>query len=106
MADAVSRYALNLVRATRAGSPEAPPFINDWLAYGASVRAAQYLTLSGKARALSRGRVHVDFEDIRALVLPVLQHRIMRNFQAEADQITTAQVIDHLLAEFPSPAGA
>lgn len=105
IADTVSRYALGLVRATRAGAPEAPDYINDWLAYGASVRAAQYLTLGGKARALSQGRFHVGYQDIRALARPVLRHRIMRSFQAEADQISTDQIIDRLLAEHPTPNG-
>ena len=103
IADAVSRYALKLVRATRAGSAEAPEYINDWLAYGASVRAAQFLTLGGKARALSQGRYHVGHEDIRALARPVLRHRIMRSFQAEADQVSADQVIDRLLEEHPMP---
>jgi MoxR-like ATPase len=103
IADDVSHYALTLVRATRAGSQQAPGFINDWLSYGASVRAAQYLTLGGKARALSQGRVHVGYEDIRALARPVLRHRIMRNFQAEAEQVTSDHIIDRLMEEFPSP---
>ena len=104
IAEPVSRYALSLVRATRAGSEQAPAFINQWLAYGASVRAAQYLTLAGKARALAHGRLHVGYEDIRALAQPVLRHRMIRNFQAEADQISTDQIIEQLLeAMRPQP---
>ena len=103
IADAVSRYALALVRATRPGERNPAEFANRWLAYGASVRAAQFLVLAGKARALTRGRVHVGFEDIRALLRPVLRHRLLRNFHAEAERITVDQIIDELLAAVPAP---
>ena len=103
MASAVGRYALAIVRATRPGSPEAPDFINRWLSYGASVRAAQYLALGGKARALIHGRVHVGFEDVRALVSPVLRHRLLRNFHAEAEQVTVDGIVQDLLQAIPVP---
>ena len=68
---------------------ERPEFIKKWVAFGASVRAAQYLILGGKARALMNGRYHVSFEDIRALAHPVLRHRVLTNFHAQSEGITT-----------------
>ncbi len=103
IADAVSRYALALTRATRPGGAQSAELANRWLAYGASVRAAQFLVLAGKARALTRGRVHVGFEDIRALSRPVLRHRLLRNFHAEAERVTVDDLIDQLLAAVPTP---
>jgi len=103
LADPVTRYALALVRATRPNTREAPAFVNSWLAYGASVRAAQCLVLGGKARALTQGRTHVGFEDIRALARPVLRHRLLRNFHAESEQIGVEQIIDQLLESVASP---
>jgi len=104
MADNVGRYALALVRATRSGTVEAPDFVNRWLAYGASVRAAQALVLAGKARALVHGRVHVTYDDVRALALPVLRHRLLRNFHAEAEGVDTEQLVTRLLEHVPVPA--
>jgi len=102
--DAVLRYALGLVRATRpSANGTSPAFIREWVAYGASVRAAQYLTLGAKARALMDGRPHVDFEDVKALVHPVLRHRILTNFHAESERVTTDQIIDQLVASVPTP---
>jgi len=101
---AVSRYALDLVRHSRPGSEAAPDFVNDWVAYGASTRAAQNLVLGGKARALIDGRYHVSFDDIAALAKPVLRHRVLRNFHAESEKITTDQIIDRLLEAVPVPA--
>ena len=103
MADAVARYALALVRSTRPGTPEAADFINRWLAYGASVRAAQALVLAGKARALVDGRVHVTYADIRALALPVLRHRLLRNFHAEAEGVNGEHLVTRLLDHLPVP---
>jgi MoxR-like ATPase len=104
VSDAVLRYALALVRATRPG-PEAttPESVRKWVQFGASVRAAQYLTLGSKARALMHGRTHVDFEDIRALAHPVLRHRILTNFHAQSERVTTDRIIDELLAAVPAP---
>jgi MoxR-like ATPase len=96
VSEPVLRYTLNLVRTTRP-SDTAPEFINKWVAYGASVRAAQYLTLGAKARALMAGRYHVSFEDIRALAYPVLRHRVLLNFHAESERITTDKIIAQLL---------
>jgi MoxR-like ATPase len=104
VSDPVLRYALSLVRATRPSTNgTCPKFIKEWVSYGASVRAAQYLTLGAKARALMDGRPHVDFEDVRALVHPVLRHRILTNFHAESERVTTDQIIDQLLAAVLPP---
>jgi MoxR-like ATPase len=103
VAEPVMRYALTLVRTTRPKMKGAPEFIRKWVAYGASVRAAQYLILGGKARALTSGRYHVSFEDIRALAHPVLRHRILENFHAESEGITTDYLIDQLLDAVPTP---
>ena len=102
VAEPVTRYAVQLARASRPG-PDAPDFVKKWVLYGASVRAAQSLILGGKARALMRGRVHVSIDDIRALAHPVLRHRILLNFHAQSERITTGQVIDQLLAAVPAP---
>ena len=103
VSDSVMRYALNLVRLSRPEGENPPSFIKEWVSYGASVRAAQYLILGGKARALMMGRVHVTFEDIRALARPVLRHRVLRNFVAESERITTDQIVDKLLEVVPTP---
>src|SRR6188474_3673325 len=89
IAEPVARYAVNLARASRPVSSTAPDFIKKWVSYGVSVRAAQYLVLGGKARALMHGRYHVSFEDIRALAHPVLRHRILANFHAQSEGMTT-----------------
>ena len=73
------------------------------MAYGASVRAAQALLLGGKARALLNGRPHVSYEDIRALAAPVFRHRILLNFQAQSERVTTERIIEQLLAAVPTP---
>ncbi len=104
VSEAVMAYAVDLVRKTRPDNDEAPDFIKQWIEYGASVRAAQYLILGGKARALLDGRYFVRFEDIRALANPVLRHRILTNFHAESERITTDQVIGQLLDAVTVPA--
>jgi MoxR-like ATPase len=101
-AEPVARYAVNLARASRPG-PNASAYIKEWVSYGASVRAPQHLLLGGKARALMQGRFHVSFEDIRALARPVLRHRIIRNFHAESEKVTTDAIVDHLLQAVPVP---
>ena len=104
VSDAVLRYALNLVRTSRSVAGEAPDFIKKWVAYGASVRAAQYLILGGKARSVTQGRYHVSFDDVRSLANPVLRHRILLNFHAESEGVTTEQIIAQLLEAVPEPA--
>jgi MoxR-like ATPase len=106
VAEEVARYAVALVRATRPQTEGAVAAANKWLTYGASVRAAQYLVLGGKARALTRGRVHVGYEDVRALARPVLRHRLLRNFQAESEQVGADNLVDQLLEAVPQDAAA
>jgi MoxR-like ATPase len=104
VSDAVLRYALTLVRTTRpSANGDSPDFIKKWVNFGGSVRAAQYLTLGAKARALMDGRPHVQFEDVRALAKPVLRHRILTNFHAESERVTTDSIIDQLLEHVPVP---
>ncbi|NJD09327.1 MAG: MoxR family ATPase, partial [Gemmatimonadetes bacterium] len=103
VAEPVLGYAVTLVRASRPDGTSPPEFVKKWVSYGASVRAAQYLVLGGKARALMRGRYHVAIEDIRALAHPVLRHRILRNFHAESERVSGDQLIDQLLAVVPAP---
>jgi len=103
VAEPVMRYALNLVRTSRPKSKQAPESVRKYVAFGASVRAAQYLVLGAKARALTSGRYHVSFEDIRALAHPVLRHRVLTNFRAESEGVTTDSLIDELLSAVPTP---
>jgi MoxR-like ATPase len=104
VADAVLRYALSLVRTSRPKAPNAPESVKKWVAFGASVRAAQYLVLGAKARALTNGRYHVNFEDIKAMAHPVMRHRVLVNFRAESEGITTDQIVDELLERVGVPA--
>jgi MoxR-like ATPase len=103
VAEPVMRYALALARASRPKSPNCPESIRKWVAFGASVRAAQYLVLGGKARALTSGRYHVTYEDIKALAHPVLRHRVLTNFHAQSEGITTDTLVDRLLEAIPVP---
>lgn len=95
-------YAVRIVEATRPGRPEAIEFVNDWVSWGAGLRAAQTLVLGAKARALLEGRSHVSVEDIRALVAPTLRHRVLLNYKAEAEGVTVEDCIDRLLAKITS----
>jgi MoxR-like ATPase len=104
VAEPVFRYALSLVRTSRPKAPNAPDSVNKWVAFGASVRAAQYLVLGAKARALTSGRYHVSFDDIRAMSHPVLRHRVLVNFRAESEGVSTDAIIDELLDRVPVPA--
>jgi MoxR-like ATPase len=103
VAEPVMRYALSLVRASRPKSPTAPEQIKKWAAFGASVRAAQYLVLGAKARAITNGRYHVSFDDIRALAHPVLRHRVLTNFHAQSEGVTSDTLIDRLLEAVAVP---
>ena len=103
VSDPVLRYTIDLVRHSRPDREGASDFIKKWVAYGASVRAAQYLILGGKAQALTRGRVHVTYEDIRSLAEPVLRHRILSNFHAESEGVSTSQVIKQILEDVRPP---
>jgi MoxR-like ATPase len=103
VSEAVTRYAVNIARYSRPTSQHAPDFVKKWVNYGASVRAAQWMILGGKARALMHGRYHVGFDDVRALALPVLRHRILLNFHAQSERVTTEQIIGQLVKVVPTP---
>jgi MoxR-like ATPase len=103
VAEPVMRHALDLVRASRPKNEGAKDFITKWVAFGGSVRAAQYLVLGAKARALTSGRYHVGFDDVRALAHPVLRHRIITNFHAQSEGVTTDAIVDRLLEAVPRP---
>ncbi len=106
ISESVSKYVVNLVRATRHNSGLAPDFVKKYVNYGASVRAAQFIVLSGKARALAHRRYHVAYEDVAALAIPVMRHRILLNFHAESDRVDTDEILRRLLEHMPPPAGA
>jgi MoxR-like ATPase len=103
VAEPVMRYALRLVRTSRPKTEHAPEMVNKYVAFGASVRAAQYLILGAKAKALTEGRYHVSFDDIRSLAHPVLRHRVLTNFRAESEGVTSDALIDELLKVVPQP---
>jgi MoxR-like ATPase len=103
IADSVARYAIDLVRATRPTDSGAPDFVSKYINYGGSVRAAQFLVLAAKTRALMSQRYHVTYEDIRSLVRPVLRHRILLNFQAESERLQPDDLLKRLLEEKPAP---
>jgi MoxR-like ATPase len=103
VAEPVMRYALRLVRTSRPKAEGAPELVKKYVAFGASVRAAQYLILGAKAKALTEGRYHVSFDDIKALAHPVLRHRVLTNFRAESEGITSDVLVDELLKSVPLP---
>ncbi len=103
VADHVFAYAADLVRATRPRNPEAPQFIREQVAWGAGPRASLYLILGGKARAVLNNRLHVTTEDIRTVAYPVLRHRLVTTFHADAEGITTDAIITRLLETLPLP---
>jgi MoxR-like ATPase len=105
IADSLARYVVSLVRATRPKSGTAPDFVKKYVNYGASVRAAQFIVLAAKARALAHRRYHVTYEDVRALATPVLRHRVLLNFHAESDRIDSDEILHRLLEQMPPPAG-
>ncbi len=104
IAESVEEYVVNLVRGTRPTDSSAPDFVKKYVNFGASVRAAQFIVLGAKVRALSRRRYHVAYEDIMVLAAPVLRHRILLNFHAESEHIDTDEIIRRLLAHMPPPA--
>jgi MoxR-like ATPase len=99
----VSRYVVDMVRVTRASDENAPDFVKKYVNYGGSVRAAQFLVLAAKARALMKGRYHVTYEDVRALYIPVLRHRILLNFHAESDRLKQDDILKKILEWKPAP---
>jgi len=102
VADHVIRYAMTLVRLTRVGKAEVPGFVSDYVAWGAGPRASQYLTLAGKARAVLHGRYYVSTEDIRQVAYPVMRHRVLTNFNAEAEGIKSDDIVRQLIELVPS----
>jgi MoxR-like ATPase len=103
VADHVFSYAADLVRATRPRDPGVPKFVTDLLAWGAGPRASQYLILGGKARAILHGRLHVTTDDIKEVAYPVLRHRLVTTFNADAEGVTTDMIIDRLIKAVPLP---
>jgi len=95
--DHVVQYAVNLTRRTRPEHSKAPDFIKEWISWGAGPRAAQYLTLGAKARAVLRGRYAATCDDVRAVLLPVLKHRVLTNFRAEAEGVTSTDIVEKLV---------
>jgi len=98
VSDYVVRYAVELVQRTRPAHPEAPDFVREWVNWGAGPRGSQFLILGGKARAVVHGRYAVAIEDVRALARSVLRHRVLTNYNAEAEGITSLDIIERLLA--------
>ncbi len=104
VADEVARYAVRLVDASRPGRAHTPQFVQEWVKWGAGIRASQALVLGGKARALMHGRYHVSINDIRALAAPTLRHRIVTNFYAESEGVDAEAVIQRLVESVSAPA--
>ena len=102
VAEHVYAYVARLVRSTRPGSPDAPQFVNEWLSWGAGTRACLYLIIGGKARAILRGRFNVAIEDVQALALPVMRHRMGLNFAAQSEGVGTDDVVRRLLELIPT----
>jgi MoxR-like ATPase len=103
IAEEIARYTVRLVDRSRPGRPGAPAFVEKWVKWGSGLRGSQALVRGAKARALMLGRYHVSIKDIQALAKPILRHRVMTNFYAEAERITPDTIIDRLLEEVPVP---
>lgn len=103
VSESVAVHAIEIVRATRPTDESSPDFIRKYVNFGASVRAAQNLVLSAKVRALMKGRYHVAYEDIRAMAAPILRHRVLLNFHAESERLTTDEILKRLLDWKPIP---
>src|SRR5271163_4364922 len=103
IAESVARYAVDLVRATRPNEPAAPDFVKKYVNFGASVRAAQFLVLASKARALIQSRYHVSYADIRAVAAPILRHRVLLNFHAESERLDSDAILKKVLDWKPEP---
>ena len=104
VSEPVLAYAVELARRSRPGEEGAPDFVNEQVQYGASVRAAQFSVLGGKARALMHGRHHVAIEDVRALAPPIFRHRVLPNFQAQSEKVDSEAIVRRLIGEVPAPA--
>ena len=97
VAESVVDFAVALTRLSRPSNPDAPDFIKNWVNWGAGTRASQYMILGAKARAVMHGRYHVTYDDVKSIAKPVLRHMILTNFNAEADEITSLEIIEKLL---------
>jgi MoxR-like ATPase len=105
IAASLHRYAVDIVRATRPSDPIAPEIIKKYVNFGASIRATMNLVLAAKVRALMEGRYHVTAEDLKKLALPILRHRVLPNYYAESDNVTTDQILSTMLDNVAVPAG-
>jgi len=103
ISETLARYVVDIVRATRHKSENAPEFVKKYVSYGGSIRAAQFIVLAAKARALARKRYHVAQEDITAVVVPVLRHRILLNFHAESERMDADSILTRLITTIPKP---
>jgi MoxR-like ATPase len=103
VAEEVARYAVRLADNSRPGRGLKLDFVQKWVRWGAGLRASQALILGSKARALMNGRHHVSVRDVQALAKPILRHRIIPNFYAEAEAMSSDRIIDQLLAAVPAP---
>ncbi len=97
VAEDIVRYAVRLAASSRPHQENTPEFVNEWVSWGAGLRAAQFLVLGAKARTLIQGRSHVETQDIQALAAPVLRHRVLVNYRAEAEGMSTQKIIGQLL---------
>jgi MoxR-like ATPase len=103
IAEPLSRYVISLVRSTRPKAEGSPDFVKKYVNYGASVRAAQFIVLAAKARALSHNRYHVTYEDVTSIAAPVLRHRVLLNFHAESERVDTDEILRQLIDVVPRP---
>ena len=103
VSESVLAYAVDLARRSRPGAAGTPAFVNEHVQYGASVRAAQFLVLAGKARALIHGRHHVSVEDVQSLAPPIFRHRILPNFHAQSENVDSEAILRRLIEEVPVP---
>jgi MoxR-like ATPase len=99
----VIKYAIRLVRATRPHDPKAPDFIKQYVSTGAGPRAGQFLVLAAKARAVTEGRIHVSCNDIRRAAVPVLRHRLLTNFAADSEGLSSMALVERLLTAIEEP---
>ena len=106
VSEPVARTVAKLVHNTHPTAPDAPDTVRRFVRYGASPRAAQAIQLASKVRALTVGRLNVAFEDVRAVALPALRHRVLTNFEADAEGVTTEQIIDAVLSTIPDLSAA
>ncbi len=103
IAEEIARYTVRLVDASRPGRPNTPEFVEKWVKWGAGLRGSQAIVRGAKARALMQGRYHVAIKDVQALAKPMLRHRIVTNFYAESERITSDTIVERLLDTVPAP---